>query len=309
MDILSTLLLIHPEVREALALGQPVVALESTLIAHGMPYPRNLDTARRLEQAVRQGGGVPATIAMMDGSICVGLDEGQLDRLSQSRGAAKASRRDLAFLLMRKAMGATTVSATMICAHAAGIRFFATGGIGGVHRGASQTFDISADLQELARTPVAVVSAGAKAILDLGLTLEYLETMGVPVVTIGQDEFPAFYSRKSMWPSPARVDQPAEIAELLRLHWGLSLHSGALIAQPAPEAFDIPHERLEPIITQALHEAERANIGGKNLTPFLPRQIHKLSKGESVESNIALAAHNAHLAAQVAACFAEEARR
>jgi pseudouridine-5'-phosphate glycosidase len=305
MDSLNPLLSLHPELREALAARKPVVALESTLIAHGMPYPQNLETARRLERSIRQEGAVPATIALMDGKICIGLEEAQLHRLARSREAAKASRRDLGLLLARKEIGATTVSATMICAALAGIRFFATGGIGGVHRGASQTFDISADLQELARTPVAVVSAGAKAILDLGLTLEYLETMGVPVITVGQDDFPAFYSRNSKLPSPARAEDPAEIAEILRLHWALGLQSGALIALPAPEAFDIPYERLEPLIAQALQEAEAAQVQGKKLTPFLLQRIHQMSGGESVESNIALAAHNASLAARVAKCFSE----
>ncbi|MCB0639206.1 MAG: pseudouridine-5'-phosphate glycosidase [Lewinella sp.] len=289
------------EVRDTLAAAGPVVALESTIISHGMPYPRNVETALRVEATVREQGAVPATIAILDGKLRAGLSVEEIETLGQlGQEVTKASRRDLPFLLARRAPGATTVAATMIIADLAGIRLFATGGIGGVHRGATMTMDISADLQELARTKVAVVSAGAKAILDLPLTLEYLETHGVPVVGVGTDEFPAFYTRRSGLPVDYRIDSPAELADILRIKWAAGLEGGVVIANPVPEAHSLEPDYINGIIAQALAEADRQGIKGKEVTPFLLARIEQLTEGVSLVSNIELVLNNARLAGQVA---------
>ena len=289
-----------PAVRTAKSEGRPLVALESTIIAHGMPYPQNVETARILEAIIREEGAEPATLALIEGRIKVGLDEETLDLLGQSPEVMKASRRDVAFAISQGRSAATTVATTMILAQMAGIRVFATGGIGGVHRGATETFDISADLQELAQTQVAVVSAGAKAILDLGLTLEYLETMGVPVIGYGTDVFPAFYTRTSPFKAPMRLDTPEDIAALLKTHWDLELKSGALIANPIPEEYSMAPGAIEETIQQAIAEADSKGIGGKELTPFLLKRIKELTEGQSLFSNIELVKNNARLAARVA---------
>ncbi len=295
---------IAPEVREALAAGRPVVALESTIITHGMPAPRNLGTARQVEAAVRAGGAVPATIALMDGKIRVGLAVGELERLAAAEDVAKVSRADLPAVLAAGATGATTVAATMICAELAGIRVFATGGIGGVHRGAAESFDVSADLQELARTPVAVVCAGAKAILDLPKTLEVLETLGVPVIGYGCDGLPAFYSRDCGLPVPLRCDSAAEIAGVMAAKWGLGLGGGLVVANPIPAEQEIPAAEVAAWIDAALAEAERQGIRGKEVTPFLLARLEALSGGASLEANVALVLNNARLAAAIAAAYA-----
>ena len=288
------------EVAAALKEGQPVVALESTIIAHGMPFPQNLETAQQVEQLIRDEGAVPATMAILHGRVKAGLNRDDLHHLATAKDIAKASRRDLPILMAQGKSAATTVAATMICAQMAGVRIFATGGIGGVHRGGAATFDISADLQELARTSVAVISAGAKAILDLELTLEYLETHGVPVIGVATDEFPAFYSRSSGLAVPYRLDTPKAIADMLRTKWELGLEGGALIANPIPEAASLPREDIQKLIDQAIEEADAQGIKGKALTPFLLGRIAKLSEGESLVSNIELVYHNAKLAAQIA---------
>ena len=292
------------EVAAALADGAPVVALESTLIAHGMPWPRNVETALALQAEVRAQGAVPATIAVIDGRLKVGLSGDEIERLARAGSAVvKASRRDLALLVARGTTGATTVAATMLIAALAGIRVFATGGIGGVHRGAATSFDISADLQELARTPVAVVCAGAKAILDLGLTLEYLETHGVPLLGYRCDELPAFYSRDSGFALDQRVNDAAEIARVMQAHWGLGLASGLVIANPIPAEFALPRETIDAAITQALADAHFAGISGKAVTPFLLARVNELSGGQSLDSNVHLVRGNARLAAQVAVAY------
>jgi pseudouridine-5'-phosphate glycosidase len=292
---------IAPEVRAALEERRPVVALESTIIAHGMPYPQNVETALRVEGEIRAVGALPATCAILQGRLCVGLGGDQLEYLGRNGSTvAKASRRDLGYLLSRGADGATTVASTMIAAQLAGIRVFATGGIGGVHRGAASTMDISADLQELAQTPVAVVSAGAKSILDLGLTLEYLETQGVPVIGYQTDDFPAFYAQKSGHKVDFRLDSPAQIAELLHAHWALGLRGGALIANPIPEAHALDPEQMERCIAGAVAEAERQGIRGKALTPFLLARIERETGGLSLSANIELVCNNARLGAAVA---------
>ncbi|MEO9827022.1 MAG: pseudouridine-5'-phosphate glycosidase [Paracoccaceae bacterium] len=296
------------EVATARANGTPIVALESTIITHGMPYPQNVETARRVEAAVREQGAVPATIAIIDHKVKVGLEETELDALAQSKNVAKLSRADLAHCLSTGATGATTVAATMICAHLAGIKVFATGGIGGVHRGASETFDISADLLELAQTPVAVVSAGAKAILDIPKTLEVLETNGVPVIAYDQDNLPAFWSRNSGLAAPLRCDTPDAIAKAIELRQTLGLAGGHLIANPIPEAAEIAAEALAPIISQANAEAAAQGISGKAVTPFLLQRIFELTKGQSLEANIALVLNNAQLAAKIATCLSTGTR-
>lgn len=299
------LLDIHPEVAAALAAGRPVVALESTIISHGMPWPRNAETALAVEALVREEGAVPATIAVIDGRLQAGLSREQIERLGREGPAvAKASRRDLPLLVAQRRTGATTVAATMIVAALAGIRVFATGGIGGVHRGAETSFDISADLQELARTPVAVVCAGIKSILDLGLTLEYLETHGVPVIGAGTAELPAFYCRDSGFAVDARLDTPDEIAAVLRAKWQLGLGGGVVVANPIPQAHAMPRERIDAAIAQALAEAAAQRITGKASTPFLLARVAELTGGQSLEANIALVKHNARLAAQIAAALA-----
>ncbi len=288
------------EVTEALAKGRPIVALESTIITHGMPYPQNLETARLIENEVRAAGATPATIAVMGGEIRVGLDGETLETLAQADNVMKLSRADLAFAVAGGHTGATTVAATMICARLAGISVFATGGIGGVHRGAETTFDISADLEELAKTPVIVVGAGAKAILDLPKTLEILETRGVPVMTYRQDDFPAFWSRSSGLPSPLRADSATRIAASFKMRGALDLEGGMLVANPIPESAEIPAATLKPVIEQAIAEAEAQNIAAKSVTPFLLQRIFELTEGKSLTANIALVQNNARLAAEIA---------
>lgn len=289
-----------PEVAEARAKGRPVVALESTIITHGMPYPQNVETARRVEAEVRAHGAVPATIAILDRRIHIGLTDAQLVALGQARDVAKLSRADLAACLATGGTGATTVAATMICAHLAGIAVFATGGIGGVHRGAEGSFDISADLMELAQTPVTVVAAGAKAILDLPKTLEVLETQGVPVIAFGQDEFPAFWSRSSGLKAPLRMDSAAQIAAAHRMRACLGLPGGQLVANPIPPEAEIPRAEIMPHIETALAEAVAQGIAAKAVTPFLLQRIFERTGGRSLEANIALVLSNARLAAAIA---------
>ncbi|WP_193369724.1 pseudouridine-5'-phosphate glycosidase [Pelagibius marinus] len=295
---------ILPEVQEALAAGRPVVALESTIITHGMPAPRNLKTARAVAREVRAGGAVPATIAILDGRIRIGLEPDELERLAGERDVAKVSRADLPAVLAAGGVGSTTVAATMICAALAGIRVFATGGIGGVHRGAELSFDVSADLQELARTPVAVVCAGAKAILDLPKTLEVLETLGVPVIGHGCDELPAFYSRASGLAVPLRRDSAAEIATVMRTKWDLNLGGGLVVANPIPAEAEIPAAEIAGHIDTALAEAAAQSIQGKEVTPFLLARLEELSGGASLDANVALVLNNARLAAEIAAAYA-----
>ena len=293
-----------PEVADARARGLPIVALESTIITHGMPWPDNLAMARQVEQDIRDAGAVPATIAVMDGAIQVGLDHARLERLALTPDALKLSRADLAVALASGATGATTVAATMICAHLAGIKVFATGGIGGVHRGAELSFDISADLQELAQTPVTVVAAGAKAILDLPKTLEVLETLGVPVIAYGQDALPAFWSRDVGLKAPLRMDSPEAIAHAHSLRGALGLPGGQLVANPIPLAEEIPSATLAPLIAQALAEAEAQGISAKAVTPFLLKRIFELTDGASLRANIALVRNNARLGAAIAKALA-----
>ncbi|MDF1872679.1 pseudouridine-5'-phosphate glycosidase [Vannielia sp.] len=290
-----------PEVIEALANNRPVVALESTIITHGMPYPQNLETARAVEEEVRAAGAVPATIAVMDGVLHAGLTSPELEALAQASNVAKLSRADLAYCIASGGTGATTVAATMIGAHLAGIEVFATGGIGGVHRGAELSFDISADLQELAATPVTVVAAGAKAILDLKKTYEVLETLGVPVITMGQDELPAFWSRRSGMASPLRADTALEVARAHITRAALGLPGGHLVANPIPEEAEIPGDELAPVIEAALADAKAKGIAAKDVTPFLLDHIYHATEGRSLTANIALVLHNARLAARIAA--------
>jgi pseudouridine-5'-phosphate glycosidase len=292
------------EVTDALAAGEPVVALESTIITHGMPWPDNVGTAARVEAAVRGEGAVPATIAVMGGEIRVGLSADELEDLAGTKNVMKLSRADLPFALAKGATGSTTVAATMICAHLAGIRVFATGGIGGVHRGAEESFDISADLQELAQTPVAVVCAGAKALLDIPKTLEVLETKGVPVIGYGTDRFPAFWSRESSLPAPLRADTPEEIAALFAMKQRLGLAGGLLIANPVPEADEIAAQEMETHLAAALANAAREGITGKSVTPFILDRIYRLTEGRSLKTNIALVLNNAKLAAELARVLA-----
>ena len=289
-----------PEVAAARAKGRPVVALESTIITHGMPWPQNVETAQRVEQAVRDAGAVPATIVVMAGRIHIGLTAAELAGLGQATGVAKLSRADLAACLATGGTGATTVAATMIAARLGGIDVFATGGIGGVHRGAELSFDISADLRELAQTPVTVVAAGAKAILDLPKTLEVLETLGVPVITFGQPEFPAFWSRSSGLASPLRMDTAAAIAASHLMRARLGLPGGQLVGNPIPAADEIASEVLAPMIAQALSEAAAQRVVAKAVTPFLLQRIFELTEGRSLQANIALVLHNARLAAAIA---------
>ncbi|WP_252503495.1 pseudouridine-5'-phosphate glycosidase [Sporosarcina sp. Marseille-Q4943] len=291
------------EVQEAMAAGKPIVALESTIISHGMPYPQNVQTAREVEQIIRDNGAVPATIAIIDGMIKIGLSDDELEMFGNSQGVAKASRRDLAYLIATKQLGATTVAATMICAALADIKIFVTGGIGGVHRGAETTMDISADLEELAQTDVAVICAGAKSILDLGLTLEYLETNGVPVVGYGTDVLPAFFTRESDFGLNIRADEPQTIADMLRVKWDLGLKGGAVIANPIPEADAMDKSFIDGIIEDALKEAEEQNIAGKDVTPFMLGKVKDLTEGRSLEANIALVKNNAVVGAKIAVAF------
>lgn len=287
-------------VTAAQAEGRPVVALESTIITHGMPWPQNLEMARRVEACVRENGAEPATIAVLDGVLHVGLEDAALEALAQTKGAAKLSRADMAICMARGGTGATTVAATMIGAHLAGIEVFATGGIGGVHRGAEESFDISADLHELAQTPVTVVAAGAKAILDVAKTLEVLESLGVPVIAYGQDKMPAFWSSQSALPAPLRLDTPSEIASAHRMRAALGIPGGQLIANPIPSAAEIERSEMEPFIQRALADASDHGITGKAVTPYLLQRIFEITEGRSLTANIALVLNNAALAAQIA---------
>jgi pseudouridine-5'-phosphate glycosidase len=294
------------EVAQALRERRPVVALESTLVAHGMPWPRNLETARALEATVRESGAVPATIAVIDGRPTAGLDGADLERIARGgRDIAKVSRRDVPIVVARGHTGATTVAGTLIIAALAGIRVFATGGIGGVHRGAEASFDVSADLPELARTSVAVVCAGAKSVLDLARTLEYLETHGVPVIGYRTDRFPAFFSRDSGFGVDARVDAPEDVARVMQAKWALGLNGGLVVANPIPEAHEVPRERIERATRQALEEARAQGVTGKALTPFLLARIDALTGGESLDANVQLVLSNARLAARIAVAYAE----
>jgi len=298
------MLAVTEEVRDALASGLPVVALESTIISHGMPYPKNVQTAREVEQIIRDNGAVPATVAVLHGIPRIGLDEAELDLLGSNGHVRKVSIRDLPHVIARAEHGATTVASTMRLAALAGIRVFVTGGLGGVHRGGEASMDISADLTELSLTDVAVVSAGVKSLLDIGRTLEVLETLGVPVVTIGSDDFPSFYSRSSGFRSPLRLDDPAEVAALMRAKWDLGLAGGVVVANPIPVADEIPEAEISLLITQAVHEADQRGITGAAITPFLLGRIVELSDGDSLRANIALVKNNAVLGARVAAAYA-----
>ncbi|MBK9228119.1 MAG: pseudouridine-5'-phosphate glycosidase [Ignavibacteria bacterium] len=294
---------ISDEVRSALSKSEPVVALESTIISHGMPYPQNYETALQVENIVRENRATPATIAVINGIIRIGLYDTDLEFLSSDKNILKASRRDLPVIVAGKMSAATTVSATMICAALAGIRIFATGGIGGVHRNASNTFDISADLTELAQTDVAVVSAGVKSILDIGLTLEYLETLGVPVIGYRTDEFPAFFTRESGFKVNYRLDTPESIAGVIKAKYKLGLKGGLIIANPVPDEFSLDMSEIDEAIVEALKAADLNGIKGKDVTPFLLSEIKKITSGESLRSNIELVKNNAKLAAEIACCL------
>ncbi|NTJ65762.1 pseudouridine-5'-phosphate glycosidase [Agrobacterium rhizogenes] len=293
------------EVAAAKLRGAPLVALESTIITHGMPYPGNIEMARSVEAIIRQEGAVPATIAVIHGTLHIGLEPEELETLAKTEGAMKVSRADIAFAIAERRTGATTVAATMIAAARAGIKVFATGGIGGVHRGAEESFDISADLEELSRTSVIVVCAGAKAILDIPKTLEVLETRGVPVVTYDSTEFPAFWSRSSGLTSPLTLNSPAAIANFQTTREQLGIDGGMLIANPVPEADEIPREEMEIYIERALDSAERDEITGKAVTPYLLSTIFDITEGRSLKTNIALVENNARLAAEIAVALAE----
>lgn len=296
----SSLLQFSREVAEARSKGLPLVALESTIITHGMPFPQNVETARQVEADIRAAGAVPATIAVLDGRIRIGLDDVDLDRLGQATGVMKCSRADLAIAVATGRPGSTTVAATMMAAHVAGIAVFATGGIGGVHKGAETSFDVSADLDELSRTPVCVVCAGAKALLDIPKTLEVLETRGVPVVSYGVDEVPAFWSRTSGLPSPYRMDSAQDLARLIRARQIFGDHGGVLVANPVPADAEIPQTEMAGFIDAAIAEADRRGIRGKAVTPFVLALIFELTKGRSLVTNIALVRNNARLAAAIA---------
>ena len=294
---------LNDEVASALADGRPVVALESTIISHGMPYPRNVEMAVEVEQIVRDGGATPATIAVLDGIPRIGLDRAELETLATHPDVAKVSLRDLPWVIARGAHGATTVASTMRLASLAGIAVFVTGGLGGVHKGAETSFDVSADLTELGQTDVAVVSAGVKSILDIGLTLETLETLGVPVVVHGSDEFPSFYSRSSGFKAPLRADSAEEIAAMMKAKWELGLSGAISVANPVPEEDELPREEVDGLIAQALAECDERGITGKDITPFLLGRIVELSDGRSLETNIALVRSNARLGAALAAAY------
>ncbi|MEZ4952426.1 MAG: pseudouridine-5'-phosphate glycosidase [Saprospiraceae bacterium] len=292
---------ISPEIKNALENKRPVVALESTIIAHGMPYPQNAETALLVEKTIRENGALPATIAIINGKLKAGLSEDEINYIGKNGpNILKTSRRDIPFILSKKTTGATTVASTMIIAEMAGIKIFATGGIGGVHWGANETMDISADLQELAKTNVAVVCAGAKSILDIGLTLEYLETYGVPVIGFKTNEFPAFYTRKSGFGVDYKLDTPKEIADALKIKWENKLNGGAVIANPIPEDFEPSFSEINKATEQALKELSEQNIRGKEISPFLLKRIKELTGGESLKANIQLVLNNAKLAAAVA---------
>jgi len=297
------LLNILPEVQQALQEGKPLVALESTIISHGMPYPKNVATALAVEATVRQHGAIPATIAIMNGKCHVGLSETQIEYFGKATNVWKVSLRDIPYVLSKNLDGATTVAATMRIAAMAGIQVFVTGGIGGVHRDGASSMDISADLTEMGQTSVAIVSAGVKSILDIELTLEYLETKGIPVVTMGQDEFPSFYSSKSGYSSPLRLDSPGEIAALLHSKWQMGLEGSVLIANPVPQQFEVNNDEMEVHIQQALTAAENHHIKGKEVTPFLLQYIANHTNGESLETNIALILNNAKVGAGIAVSY------
>ena len=302
----NTYLDIHPEVAEALAAGKPVVALESTIISHGMPYPQNVETALAVEKIIRDNGAVPATIAIIGGRLKAGLSPEEIEDFGKKGQAIhKASRRDLAVLCARGEDGATTVTTTMIIAHMAGIKIFATGGIGGVHRGAETTMDISADLEELGQTPVMVVCAGAKSILDIGLTLEYLETKGVPVVGFGTETLPAFYTRESDFGVDYRIDTPEELAAAFKASHEMGMKSGMLVANPSPEQYAMPKATIDAAIAQAVAESVEKGIKGKETTPFLLARVAELTGGDSLASNIQLVFNNAKVAAQTAVAYAK----
>lgn len=295
---------INPEVQQALKNNKAVVALESTIISHGMPYPRNMETAFKVAACVRENNAIPATIAIIKGRLKVGLTKSEIEFLAQEgKAIIKTSRRDMPYLISQKLSGATTVASTMIIAQMAGVKIFATGGIGGAHRGAAETFDVSADLQELAKTNVAVVCAGAKAILDLGLTLEYLETHGVPVLGFKTDELPAFYTRKSGFKVDFKVNSPQEIAIFLHSKWVMNLNGGVVIANPIPEKYQLDYNSIMSTIEMAVKEADTLDIKGKESTPFLLEKIAALTDGKSLDANIELVLNNAALAAQIACCY------
>ena len=291
---------VNPVVKEAIEQGKPVVALESTIISHGMPYPDNVKTAVAVEEAIRQEGAVPATIGIIQGRIKVGLTNDDIEYLAKAENVMKVSRRDYPFVIAGKRDGATTVAGTMIAAKMAGIKLFVTGGIGGVHRGAGESFDISADLEELKNTDVAVVCAGVKSILDIGATLEYLETAGVPVISYGAEEFPAFYSRRSGFKSEYSMDDPEAIGEAISLKSELGLKGSVLICCPIPEADEIPYEKMDKVICEALAECSEQKITGKRITPFLLNRVKELTEGRSLEANIKLVINNAHIGARIA---------
>ncbi len=291
---------VNPEVSRALDEGRPVVALESTIIAHGMPYPKNVETALAVEEVIRSNGAVPATIGILGGRIKIGLTKEEIEYMAHAENVLKVSRRDLPFVISKKMDGATTVAGTMIAAHMAGIKLFVTGGIGGVPRGAGESFDISADLEELKMTDVTVVCAGAKAILDIPATLEYLETAGVPVIAYGTDEIPAFYSRKSGEKANCRMDSPEEIGALISMKEALGLKGGILITCPIPEADEIPAEEINTVIDEAIKEAEEKGVKGKESTPFLLSRVKDLTEGRSLEANIKLVLNNADIGSKIA---------
>ena len=286
------------EIARALAMGAPIVALESTVITHGLPHPQNLELARNMEKQVRDAKATPATVAVLDGKVRLGLSDQELIRLSESKSTLKVSHRDFAAAIVKKANGGTTVAGTMLAANMSGIKVFATGGIGGIHKESS--FDVSTDLKALAETPMVVICAGAKAILDLPATIEYLETMGVPVIGYQTSEFPAFYSRESGLKVSARLDSPKEIAEFAKAHWSMGLKSAVLVTNPVPEAESIPKSEMEPIIAKASVEAMEKEIHGQALTPFLLGRISELTKGKSLKANLALLLNNARLAGEIA---------
>lgn len=291
---------IHPEVEKAIKEGKPVVALESTIISHGMPYPQNVETAIKVEEIVRENGAIPATIGIIKGKLKVGLSNKEIEYMGKAKNVLKVSRRDIPFIIAKKLDGATTVASTMIISALAGIKVFVTGGIGGVHRGAQETFDISADLMELAKTNVAVVCAGAKSILDIGLTLEYLETHGVPVVGYKTDEFPAFYTRKSGFKVDYRVDTACELARAIKAKWDLKLKGGLVVGNPIPEEYEMDYETINKAINDAIIEANEKGIKGKDTTPFLLSKIKQITEGKSLESNIQLVYNNAVVGSKLA---------
>lgn len=300
---MNTMISYSTEVQQALEGKKPIVALESTIISHGMPYPQNVETARIVEQIIRDNGAVPATIAIMDGKIKIGLSKEELELLGNTPGVSKVSRRDIGQVIATKQIGATTVAATMICAELAGIRVFATGGIGGVHRGAETTMDVSADLEELSNTGVAVVCAGAKSILDIGLTMEYLETKGVPVIGYGTDVMPAFYTRSSKFDLTFRTDDTEELAKVLKAKWDLGIDGGAVIANPIPAEHALEESFINGIIDQAMKEANDNGIAGKEVTPFLLGKVKELTEGKSLIANIELVKHNAKVGAELAVAY------